>query len=336
MLEAWLEARQTERSGGKFRVISGKHEVKAWEGADTVYVVRQLRPLGGRPQVSLMNACERGGQVRLIDAFGPEPLFDNSNLESLNQSGTLVGLACGPADGADDRDDAPAEQKPEVVFRQMDRPAFEPAKPPAGLEAVWYLGEFVPGISGYEAHRYARMAFDDGTVTGNFDAVFAGGVEASRQQNPKDWGFWRAQGDHDFQIDWKGDGDFDDYYVTLKTSPGGKDARIDNCYSSSFGYTLPAIGVGSGYTSSFATNSWCFAGNGRFSNDSAVAISGGGSGTASSAGYASTDKTGWYRIDGHVLQLVYDNGREVLTSIGFIDREKDEDDAVLIGGGYYD
>jgi len=55
-----------------------------------------------------------------------------------------------------------------------------------------------------------------------------------------------------------------------------------------------------------------------------------------STGYSKSDRNGWYRIDGHVLQLVYDNGLSATNSIAFINRDDPEKRAILLGSRYLD
>ncbi len=318
----WLSQRKTDPSG-RSPVIGKTPKVGKGTVKDTYTVNRQLRPIAGKKRASLLFACEKSGHIRYVDLYGPVEYF--AGKYGGGAMGKVVSVACGS--------NPPVHtNQAQQIERASKRPDFKEGTPPDDLEDIWYVGYFVPGVNGYEARQTALMTFDDDSASKDFDGVFGQSVKASRRSNPKDWGTWDIDG-NDLKVKWAGKKGYRDYFVSLRAEPGRDDHRMDGCYSSSKGYTLPSFG--GAYTASFAVNAWCFAKNGRFSNDTSVAISSGGSGSASSAGHSSSDKTGWYRIDGYVVQFIYDNGREVTTSFAMVDHEK-SDDGILIGGSYFD
>ena len=80
--------------------------------------------------------------------------------------------------------------------------------------------------------------------------------------------------------------------------------------------------------------SWCFDPSGRFSNDKNVSVSGSGGGAFS--GSAEGGKSGWYRIDGYAIALLYDDGTHVVTSFATANDDHPKLDRVLLlGSGRY-
>jgi len=321
-VQTWLGSRKTTPSDFDPVVSTENAVLRGNENIENAYyVMRDLRPRRGAQRKSLLFACGKEGQIRTIDAFGPVSLFSGNNPDILADLAKVVKAAC-------------AE---EIIFeRVITRPELVATTPPQELEGVWYLADFVVGINGYEARQESVVVFADNTVTDDTRTVFSQGVQASKRQNPNSWGEWRIV-DGSLEIKWNGSSDYTDYYVTIKARAGGENERIDGCYSSSFGYTLGAGGAAfGGGSTSIAINTWCFSENGRFSNDGTVAISGGTgpsvTGETIYSGSSSSEKTGWYRIDGNIIQLVYDNGTRVITSFGL----RDDDTALLLNGGYYD
>lgn len=202
-------------------------------------------------------------------------------------------------------------------------PDLAPGKAPAGFKMYGMLAYYITTANGYDVRWAAYTTFSDGSVTKDPTPVFSEGIDSAKQNYPKNWGKWKEE-DGYLYIDWDGNSDtFRKYDVSNKASPGGKDERLSKCFSS---FTVYAIS-----DSNFAALSkeWCFNKNGRFSNDSAVSISTEeGSGSSNDA-----DKTGRYRIDGHVIQLTYDNGNKPTTTFGLVENWADDGTTLLLLGG---
>lgn len=210
------------------------------------------------------------------------------------------------------------------------RPKLEPIDPPKGMVAIWSIADLRPGVAGMEVSRFSYMTFKKKRVTRDFSGVLNKGPKVSRKDSPDEWGKWKVKSG-DLVVDWGGKRKYRDYELTMKTKPAGKNEKLDGCWSSFFGASLGYMGSGVGSMSA-ATNTWCFGKNGRFSNNKAVSVSGSGGG--SSVGSAKGDAAGWYRIDGHMMQLVYDNGVRAKTTIGLLDSKRGK--ILIIGGGYFD
>lgn len=210
------------------------------------------------------------------------------------------------------------------------KPELKAMDPPKGMVAIWSIADLQAGVSGMEVRRFSYMTFNKKRVTGDFSGVLNNGVKKSRKSSPDEWGRWKLK-QGELVIDWDGDGGYRSYELTMKTSPAGKNEKLNGCWSSFYGASLGFMGSGVGSMSA-ATNTWCFGKNGRFSNDRSVTVSGSGSG--SSVGSAKGNTAGWYRIDGHMMQLVYDNGARANTTIGVLDQKNGK--ILIIGGGYFD
>ena len=323
----------TARTGDGPKALSGSD---AGGGYDFAIVTRRLEPQGGSKMSSMLAACAREGLALVANLYGPPAAFAKRAVQ--REAQVITQTACATPPQAAGSPDQPgwADPRPQdaATRPQRQRPTFQRGEPPAGFERIWYIGDFVPGVAGMTARQKAVITFADKTVSDDIDTIFADGIAASKQRNPKDWGVWRINGEGELEIRWAGKDKFRDFYLTRHTDAGAADKRLEGCFSSRSGHS---IGFGAGATHSFSVNTWCFAGNGRFSNDKAVSLASGGSGGPASAGLASSDSTGWYRIDGNVIQLVYDNGRRLTTSFAMMD----EDDPtkptdLLLGSGHYD
>jgi hypothetical protein len=309
--------------------------------ANSHYVLRQLKARGGKSRSSLLLVCANGGKLRRVDTFGPASLFSGSNRQILRDSLEISRRACNPGQVGQVSIQAGGKEKQEQRRgKRLKRPKFRKGKPPQKLDSVWYVAEFVVGINGYQSERSAVLNFSDSRASTAFTSVFADGTKKSRRKDPGKWGKSRIR-NGDLEVKWDGSRSFEGYYLSIKTRPGKTNEKITGCWSSSFGYTLGGGGSAfGGGSTSFATNAWCFDKNGRFSNDRSVSLSGSTGASANGqtlyAGHSKSDRTGWYRIDGHVLQLVYDNDNALTTSIGFVARKGDKYGALLLGSGYYD
>jgi len=303
------------------KVISEINKVVGGSGDSYVNVMRDVRRRRGQARISARFACPHTGYLRLVDSYMDRAVWLNEARQQTRADLlALVDTAC--------------RQGP-----PLKRPDISPATAPDGLGAIWHVADFVVGISGYEVSRWGAMVFADGSVTDEFSDTLALGRAASRRDNPKDWGRWRETAG-DIEIKWNSGKDYNKYYLTQRTQPGGRDDRLDACFGSFFISSLPMAGSGA-YSSATSSSRWCFSTNGRFSNESSASISAStGSSvidsTTTGSGYSNSGLNGWYRIDGHVLQLIYDNGERKTTTIAFIDRDDPEERAVLIGSNYLD
>ncbi len=315
---AWLETIASEAVPGE-KVIGQDDKVTDGPGDGIVNIVRYVRRKRGQDRLSIRFVCPNRGHLRLIDAYMQKAIWRNAaGQQTRTDLLALVDTAC--------------RQGP-----PLKRPDIAPGKAPEGMSAIWYIGDFVVGMSGYEVDRWAAMTFKDGSVTDNLSDTVTNGPAASKRNNPNDWGQRRKAG-RDIEIKWNGSSSFSDYYLTMKSKPGGQDDRVDGCFGSFFISSLPSYGQGA-YNTATQSNLWCFSKDGRFSNESSTSISAstGDSpvfGTTVGSGYSNSGLNGWYRIDGHVLQLVYDDGQNATTSIGFLDRDNPEKRAILLGSKY--
>jgi len=302
------------------KVISQTNPVADGSDDSPVNVMRDVRRKRGQARISARFACAHSGYLRLVDSYMDRAVWLNEARQQTRADLlTLVDVAC--------------RQGP-----PLERPGIPLATAPDGLDAIWYVGDFVVGISGYEVSRWGAMVFEDGSVTDELSDTVTLGRAASLRDSPKRWGRWRET-DGDIEIKWDTGQYYNDYYQTRKTQPGGRDDRLDACFGSFFISSLPMSGTGA-YNSATSSSQWCFSTNGRFSNESSASISAstGNSviGTTTGTGYSKSGLNGWYRIDGYVLQLIYDNGERKTTTIAFIDRDDPEERAVLIGSKYLD
>ncbi len=328
-VRSWLESISSEAIYGE-KVTSRTNRIEDGPG-DTIYVARDLRRKRGQDRGSIRFACAGRGQLRLVDSYMDAALLKDGR---------------GPATFVDLSEIAEAACRQLPPLKLPERPDFSPGKPPEAIDAIWYMAEFSLSMGEYRSSQWGLMTFSDKQVTDNFWAFLNDGRAKSMQENPGDWGRRRILGG-DLEVDWNGNGDYRDYYVSMKAEPGGRDDRVQGCFRSTMTSSSPLSGAWeSGSSRAFNTataiNKMCFGKNGRFSKETMVSISASTGETplstsrADATGYGESDQNGWYRVDGHVLQLVYDNGDSVTTSIAFTQRNDPKRRGILIGGKYLD
>jgi len=224
-----------------------------------------------------------------------------------------------------------AQTSRQPLKRIIKRPTINAGKLTVSIKELLFVGYQVVGMYGFKPTFKAVATFNDHTVSKDMNTIFSEGVMASKQKNPNDWGVWRMNGNK-LEIKWKQSKSYKNMSFIEKLSSRSKNEKLDGCWSSKMGFSLPS---GSGSSSSMSINVWCFNKNGRFSNDITVGISGNtgdyGSGEVIYTGNSKKDKTGWYRIDDRVIQLIYDNGKKITTSIGIAKKGN-----LLLGSGEYD
>jgi len=323
---SWAQTISSQAVRGE-RITSGVHTAIDVPDSELVYVVRDARAKRGNKRVSIQFACAQSGKLRLVDSYMDADLLRDGRQKVTVPAVTEVAKAA-------------CSQVPILIQPTPDRPDFAAGTGPDDMDAIWYVAKFIPTIDGFQSRRKGVVTFNDKQATDDIRMLFAEGRAASMRENPGDWGPWRIR-KGDLTVDWNEDGDFSEFFLSIKTDPGKQDDRAQGCFGSTTFSSLPLMGQGE-FNTAVAINTWCFATNGRFSNESMVAInaSTGDSPLAETrtdaSGYSNRDRNGWYRIDGHVLQLVYDNGATATTSIAFIDRDDPEKRAILLGSRYLD
>lgn len=327
-VDGWLAQRWTapfgpiavaERSGSRPKASVERHNGMEFKFA---IASRRLQSHSGASMASVVAACSQNGQVLIGNLYGPPKGLEQQSITG--EAVEIIYSAC--AEGSNET------RTPSVSRPSPTRPAFMPGRAPSGFDRIWYIGDFVPDVSGMRAKQKAVMTFEDGAVTDDIDSVFAQGRAVSERNTPKNWGRWRVNAEGEIEIKWPGSSKFKDFYLTRKTDAGGPNKRIDGCFSSKTGYS---IGYGTSSVRSMAIKQWCFTRGGRFSTSSAASATGGTSGGA--VGYSDSDQSGHYRIDGHVIQLAFDNGETVVTSFAMMDeRDPSETTDLFLGSRHFD
>ena len=330
-LARWLKAQWKQPYGPvQFQTKTGSQPVAVAgtdaSGSHQLATVGRNVMIGDQTLSSILIGCAREGYVQLTHIYGRAKAFTSHKAQ--NETQMIIQESCEKGPQKEGLRKTAKDVKP-----ILKRPNFQPGATPSNFAGLWYIAEFVPDVYGARADETPVMLFKNGDVTEDINKVFASGIDISKRNNPKNWGRWRKNGNGQLEIKWNGRNDYKDYYLTRKTQAGAKDLRLNECFSSRSGYSL---GFGTTSTHSMSVKKWCFGKNGRFSNKGVVSVSGGGSGGVASAGYAGSDKEGYYRIDGHVIQLIYDNGQRVITSFGLLDANRtDRETRLLLGEGNY-
>ena len=216
------------------------------------------------------------------------------------------------------------------IQAQRERPAFRGSDANVDISELIYFGTVDFGINGAYS-RYGVIALmADNICTKDIDVLLQGGVAVSKRKHLQAWGECRIR-DGKLEMRWGDEKSYEEmegFYEKLK--PLAVDERLFGCWKKTSGYGNAVLG-----TTSIAQDKWCFDRNGRFSNEGFVGITGsattGGSHSVGT-GYADSSKSGWYRIDGRIVRLVYDSGKKITKVIG-LDREGEEGKSTLILGG---
>ena len=202
---------------------------------------------------------------------------------------------------------------------------------PSGFENLWLLYNPVNG-----GNFTVLMTFTDGAFTSAVGKLLADGRAASRRDWPVRWGQWRpapAGGSlrEPLALKYTGKTDFVRPFSGQASIRMANDYRLTGCWSRRGGATLGSFGTGAG-SASFSASTFCFDGNGRFSNDRAVSIA---TTAPSGGGAASGASSGTYRIDGNVLTLRRADGSTVRTAFGTYAWDTEHVFAISIGDGVY-
>lgn len=207
---------------------------------------------------------------------------------------------------------------------QQSRPGFDNPPLNANIAKLIYYGVVDFGINGAFAKYVVVAILADGRCTKNVDALHELGAANARSRHPDDWGRCRIRNNR-LEVRWNGDAEFetvDGFYRELKPRPA--DERLDGCWASTSGHDN-ALG-----TTSLAVDGWCFDRNGRFSHDRTLGIQGG-----NATGHGQRRNTGRYHIDGHVIRLVYGNGKKVTKAIGLDQDGEDAENELILGNEVY-
>ncbi len=170
----------------------------------------------------------------------------------------------------------------------------------AGLQAIYLHREHTFGVGGMLVlHFRPHLMFADGSVFRDLPTrVDTFDVAASKASEARDWGTWTRNGD-EIRITWP-DGDTDtwdagSWYVAR---PAQRGEPIAGAYASISGGGNTALG---GSVLTFASRNLTFDGD-RFTAES----TGGTSGAVTA--YSSQDRAGTYVLDGHTIELHFNNG----------------------------
>jgi hypothetical protein len=194
-----------------------------------------------------------------------------------------------------------------------------------GAEGIYLHLEYNLGVGGFLTIEYRPyLFFKDGSVYQNLDtSVDKLDVTKSKQQEPKEWGTWKKNG-NEFTITWN-DGDTEtweeDEWFTTQAARAGE--KIAGSYKSISGGGNVAFG---GDVMVFSASNISFDGD-KFTYES----TGGGTSTSITA-YSSQNKAGTYELKGNTITLKFNNGSVEKKFFYFY---PDSKDVFGIGSRYY-
>jgi hypothetical protein len=174
----------------------------------------------------------------------------------------------------------------------------------AQIEGFGFDSRVAMGVGGFlTTDIYPVVLFRSGEALTDVARLgFAGGLEANRRANPRDWTRWRRNGDK-LELAGKSGWTAMSFRVIYTTLPN--DFRLDGAFSSLSGVGTVAIG---GTDSVTAWRQYHFSKDGRIERE-------GGAGGRAEFGDASVvtksvapNRRGRYRIDGLTLHITYDDG----------------------------
>lgn len=200
----------------------------------------------------------------------------------------------------------------------------------AQVDRLWHIGELVPTLDGLSARQRAVLAFKDGWATSRIDAALVAGIAASREEYPESWGRWQLNSKDELTVRWGSDDDFRDFYFAFSVPPASTTAGFSGCYSTTGFSDLSGIGEANVAVS---VDTWCFAEDGRFTNDRTLGLNYSDS-SAAASGQQQDDRGGTYSVDGYLITFVYSDGQVVRTLAGVSDDEPGERD-LLLGGNHF-
>jgi hypothetical protein len=193
----------------------------------------------------------------------------------------------------------------------------------AGTEGIYLHLEYGYGLGGITIEYRPYLMFKDGTVYKNLDTrPDKLDVTQSKQAEPKEWGTWKKQGD-EIIIQWPGDEDTWEKKTWFVTVAAGKGEQIGGTYRSLSG--LSNVQLGGDFTA-ISASSISFDGE-KFTYESTS-----GGGNSSVTAYGSQTKAGTYKLDGHTIEMKFNNG---LTEKKFFYFYPDSKTVFGVGGNYY-
>lgn len=292
-------------------IASAASTVAKMDDRDGAYTVRGVDPpSAGR--FSLLMVCRSGDAIRAVDFQGPMALFTPEAEAPWRFMRGTMEEACDEPVPSSVRSAKGPDHVAEVLG-QVDR--------------LWHVGQLVPSLEGYRASRHAVLALRDGWATTRVDEALQSGAEASRREHPGSWGRWRLNGKGELSVRWGGDEDYRDFYYAFGVEPLG---RVRGCFSETSASDLSGIGE---TNVAVSVNTWCFAPDGRFTNDRALGLSY-GDGAVDASGSSASATSGRYATDGYLLTLTYGDGRVIRTLAG-VSREGAGERDLVIGGSRF-
>jgi hypothetical protein len=192
-----------------------------------------------------------------------------------------------------------------------------------GTEGIYLHLEYRYGL-GVEIYYRPHLMFKDGSVYKNLDTSPEKlDVAKSKQAEPAKWGTWKKQG-NEITVAWNG-GDTDTWKekTWFKTVPAGKGEQISGTYRSLSG--LSNVQLGGDFTA-ISAKSLSFSGD-KFTYESTS-----GGGNSGVTAYNSQTKAGTYKLDGHTIEMRFNNG---IVEKKFFYFYPDSKTVFGVGGNYY-
>ncbi len=223
-------------------------------------------------------------------------------------------------------------QKSSLKTRKVKRPKFNTISLPSSVNNYVYYLHYNYNDPNASPFFESILTFSNGSCTRDIETVLNEGITISKRKHPKDWGKYKINEFNKLEIKWQNEHRFykQNIFRTLKTFP----FKLDNCWNN---YSSSDMKVYLGKkTTVLAINQWCFYKNGRFDNGETQSITKTGVDKNGNTVYlisepGSGEKSGWYSINGNVLQLVYDNGKTLITAIGYDELSNEEKSDLYIG-----
>lgn len=212
---------------------------------------------------------------------------------------------------------AVANDKPRVT-----QPSSANVPPLEGVYMEQTTGFGVGGMMTFEFDAYA--VFKDGTITSNINTL--SGQQSAR--NSKDWGRWSRAG-NGFAVQW-GNGKSSQLSGSTfyRTFPAQSGETLQGTYRSIGGGGNTALGGG---VMTVDARSITFSPNGQF--NTAQTQGGSAPGVVASS---SSKNSGTYRLDGHVIEMRYADGRVVRSGFYFFpNKGRKTDSTIGIGNRHY-
>jgi len=328
-IEQWLDARKSIVPGGVEFVSVGKIKKETGGSSEYYYVTQKIKIKGKSGSGSVLACPGKEGVVRLqqmhfaarnfLDAMSAGTWLDRVCTEEpkgsvVTSAGTSQQIADSPSTvSGQTRSPAIAGER---VNSLLSTDALPPVNTLDGLKEV--RGVIVYGIQAggmFGTTEDFIALFEDGTYSSDLPRTFGVSKAASKKKKPNYWGTWRFRNDK-LELKDFNDRAFDTTSGDWVADGGKNDQRLTGCYGNITSTS------GADYTSGTTVGlarSWCFYPNGRFTNKASAY------GSSSNPGVAmgvSNKARGRYRIDGNMARFVYDDGHEVISAFGFINKDR--------------